>query len=82
MGNCVEDNRMCVNHNKFTEKATYLCNHCNLNPNFSNHFKPRPKRIPVTPSIKDHNNPGHLHITTELYQAIKQAYPKGYIEIP
>ena len=59
-----------------------FCIHSVRFHDFKDNYKPESKRIPVTISIKDHENPLHLHITKELFNAIKQAHPKGYIEVP
>ena len=84
MGDCTQDGRACVNQYKpITE-----CAGCNCRPGLSNHFKPEPKRIPVECMVlthshhNNHQTDDYLHITDKLYRAIKQVYPKGYIEVP
>ncbi len=47
--------------------------------NFKDHYKPAPKRIPIV--SRGTSNGIDVPITRELWDAIKQAYPKGYNEV-
>ena len=82
--NCVENGRECQNlWKKPSDVDPYPCKTCPRSSRMVDQFEPEPKRIPVEFEVKEfHGHPGCVHITNELYRAIKQAHPKGYIEVP